>query len=109
MRIFVLSLFLIFITFGSGFAVEDEKNLTRAYKDALSTLRCLISPHCFPEAKCSHNDVDVIHLKNVAWEERNFCIDDLRRRKKDNGNCLMYSVGVNDNYQFEAAIAKYWL
>jgi Methyltransferase domain len=80
-----------------GLVSEDNDS---AYSSALSTLRCLATPNCFPSSKCRSGVPQKIQ-RAKKWEEHALCTDDVLKQK----DCLVYSFGIHTSWEWEEKMA----
>lgn len=98
----------------------------QTYASYLTAIRCFITPGCFRSLRCRSNTSPQKVPRNKKWEERSFCVDDLLTRTTGRSNsklpvndgggyseeapsssrCLIYSVGLFDNWNFESTAAE---
>jgi Methyltransferase domain len=71
-----------------------------SYASALSTLRCLATPKCFPRSKC-RNGVPKKIKRAKQWEEHSLCVEDVQQK-----NCLVYSFGIHTSWEWEEKMAR---
>jgi hypothetical protein len=74
-----------------------------SYSAALTTIRCLTTPGCFPSLQCRSKTAPQKIQRRKKWEEQSFCIDDLKVRQND---CLVYSIGIHDSWEWEEKMAR---
>jgi Methyltransferase domain len=70
------------------------------YASALSTLRCLAAPNCFPSSKC-RSGVPKKIKRAKKWEEHSLCVEDVQQK-----NCLVYSFGIHESWEWEEKMAR---
>lgn len=74
---------------------------------AVTTLRCLTTPGCYPTAPCASEMKPKNLQVKASWEQHSFCTSDLvSRDKEDAPPCLVYSFGINDNIEWESKMAS---
>lgn len=72
-----------------------------SYAAALTTIRCLTTPGCFRSLKCRSKKTPQKIQRKKKWEEQSLCIEDLHK-----DNCIVYSFGIHDSWEWEAKVAK---
>jgi Methyltransferase domain len=87
---------------GTGSSTSSSSSYL-SYSAALTTIRCLTTPGCFPSLQCRSKTFPQKIQRRKKWEEQSFCIDDLKLRQND---CLVYSIGIHDSWEWEEKMAK---
>eukprot|EP01084_Bolivina_argentea_P107532 192266_1 len=84
------------------------QNLSPSYHDDYWKLYCLTtSEHCIPMIKC--NNITEIRNFDADWAEKiSTCLDFLDDKSNDfsNDKCLIYSVGIQDKYNWDITMAR---
>jgi Methyltransferase domain len=88
------------LLFSSSSSSSNNED-TLAYSSALTTIRCLTTPGCFPSLKCRTGALPQKIQREKKWEEQSFCVQDLRKN-----DCLVYSFGIHDSWEWEQKMAK---
>ena len=81
---------------------------TQTYISAMATMRCFVTPGCFPGAACRKGHPKKVRRKK-KWEEQSFCVHDLNISREELGSmksCLVYSFGIHESYDWEAQVAR---
>lgn len=89
--------------------LPGSNNDEHAYQFALTTIRCLTTPGCFPSVKCRSGKPPKKIARGKRWEQHSFCIEDLQHaaeKKKDDGGCLVYSIGIHTSTEWEEKVAR---
>ena len=76
---------------------------------AVSGLRCLTTPGCYPNVPCASNMKPSKIKLDKVWEEHSFCVQDLLSKENNKETkslpCLVYSFGLFDSVDWESKMA----
>lgn len=76
------------------------RNLRLRLSHAVSTLRCLTIPKCYPTVRCLDDKAPMQIPIRHEWEQQAFCVSDLTEKSSDD-KCLIYSFGINGSTEWE--------
>lgn len=95
------------LTIHSAQSNSNDDAVSLRLSHAVNTLRCLTIPKCYPTLSCVDDEAPM-QIKTTI-ERQAFCMSDLRTKssdKENNGKCLVYSFGINDNTEWEEKMKK---
>lgn len=82
----------------------------RAISDAITRMRCMLLPGCYPDVPCANNQDPMKLPQGKYWEQHSFCTGDLEaaseRAKANQQKCLVYSFGIHDSIEWELKMAS---
>ncbi|KAL7533582.1 hypothetical protein ACHAWF_004547 [Thalassiosira exigua] len=70
---------------------------------AVTAMRCLTTPGCFPSIKCSSGKKPQNVALTAEWEQHSFCTGDLPSASSE--RCLVYSFGLHQSSEWEEKMA----